>query len=180
MRQPCRQNEECLSNNEISNFWSSVDFLHQNGEIFIDADYRIKYDLKIKTKEMKEAMQFRERRPILYMCTKRIFKLYQKNAKMTGETVMSEASLRYYLTISKEFLGTKNAVRFANLVNPKDNVTVTDNNGKPVLEKTQRTDWALCFDYQSLAEKYGINLEVEVWDDIDPDDIDTSDKELPY
>lgn len=175
-----RQNEECLSNNEISNFWSSVDFLHQNGEIFIDADYRIKYDLKIKTKEMKEAMQFRERRPILYMCTKRIFKLYQKNAKMTGETVMSEASLRYYLTISKEFLGTKNAVRFANLVNPKDNVTVTDNNGKPVLEKTQRTDWALCFDYQSLAEKYGINLEVEVWDDIDPDDIDTSDKELPY
>ena len=175
-----RQNEECLSNNEISNFWSSVDFLHQNGEIFIDADYRIKYDLKFKSKEMKEAMQFREKRPILYMCTKRIFKLYQKNAKMTGETVMSEASLRYYLTISKEFLGTKNAVRFANLVNPKDNVTVTDNNGKPVLEKTQRTDWALCFDYQALAEKYGINLEVEVWDDIDPDDIDTTDKELPY
>lgn len=178
-----RQNGECSASNELAVFWQTVDFLHQNGEIFIDADYRIKYERKFKGKGMKEAIEFMSPRPIIYLCLKRVIMLYRQTCKKTGDVPLSAGSLRNYLEISKEYLGNKTAIRFKNLANPKDVVmTTTGPGGTPQVESTQRVDWALAFDYWTLAEKYGINLEVEV-DDPDapaPEDIDTEDNDLPY
>lgn len=178
-----RQNSECSSSNELAVFWQTVDFLHQNGDIFIDADYRIKYEKKFKGRGMKDAIEFKSSRPILYLSIKRVIMLYRQTCKKTGDNPLSADSLRNYLEISKEYYGYKNAVRFKNLANPKDVVvTTTGPGGAPQVESTQRVDWALAFDYRALAEKYGINLEVEAEDPNAPapEDIDTEDTDLPY
>lgn len=178
-----RQNKECRSTNEIAAFWNVVDFLHQNGDIFIEADYRIKYETRFKGKGMKDNIVFPRAKPVLYLLVKRVFPLYKKNGKSMGDTTLPTESLRFYLENSKEYLGTKNAVKFRNLSNPVDSSTTTKNQfGQVQVLKTSHTDWALCFDYEMIAENYGINLEVETAheDDVDSIDIDENDKTLPY
>ena len=132
---------------------------------------------------MKDAIEFKSSRPILYLSIKRVIMLYRQTCKKTGDNPLSADSLRNYLEISKEYYGYKNAVRFKNLANPKDVVMVTTGpGGQAQVESTQRVDWALAFDYRALAEKYGINLEVEAEDPNAPapEDIDTEDTDLPY
>lgn len=177
------QAAECQSNNELANFWQAVDFLHQNGEIFIDADYRIKYERKFRGKGMKSDIEFKSDRPILYLCTKRVMMLYKKNAKMIGDTTLPLESLRYYLENSKEYLGTKAAMRFKNFMNTRE--TVEANKGAVVsgpVPATGRVDWALAFDYIALARNYGINLEIDSSDPDEPDpaDINTEDTTIPF
>lgn len=178
-----RQNSECRATNEVAGFWQAIDFLHQNGDIYIDADYRIKHEMSFKGKGMKEKMEFRTARPILYLCTKRTFMLYKKNGKLVGDATLSTDSLRFYLENSKEYIGLKNAVRFRNTSNDRESTaTVTTASGTQAVQRTSRTDWALCFDYSALVENYGINLEVESVpdDEPDPSDIDTTDTSMPY
>lgn len=178
-----RQNAECSSSNELAGFWQMVDFLHQNGEIFIDADYRIKYESFFKGKGQKAKTEFQAAKPILYLCTKRVLMLYSKNGKAVGDKTLPRESLRFYLENSKEFIGIKQAVRFKNFVNEAESsMTMKNPSGTATRAETSRVDWALCFDYEKLVEKYQINLEVEVLpaDEIDTLDVDTSDESLPY
>lgn len=178
-----RQNGVCKSTNELASFWQVVDFLHLNGEIFIDADYRIKYETEFKGKGFQEKIIFRGAKAVLYLRTKRVMMLYRKNGKSVGETTLPVESLRHYLEISKEFLGIKNAVRFKNLSNVMESTTSTTMaNGSQTVTKTSTTDWALCFDYQMLVENYGINLEIESAhdDEVDPIEINENDQSTPY
>lgn len=176
-----RQNEECKTSNELGVFWGIVDYLHQNGEIFIDADYRIKSETEFRGKGQKEKTEFRRPRLVLYMCTKRIFKLYRQKGRATGDPTIAEASLRHYLEVSKEFLGTKNAVRFKNMSNQAEALQRTE--GSVGVIQTTRVDWALCFDYEQLVRNYGINLQIETARDeaaVDPIDIDENDQTIPF
>ncbi len=178
-----RQNSVCKSTNELASFWQVVDYLHQNGDIFIDADYRIKYERTFKGKGSELKIEFKEQKPVLYLCTKRIMMLYRKNGKTIGESTLPVESLRHYLEISKEFLGVKSAVRFKNTSNTVESTTTASNyDGSSSLKQTSRVDWALCFDYNMLVENYGINLEVDTTNDgdIDPIDIDENDTTKPY
>lgn len=178
-----RQNGVCKSTNELASFWQVVDFLHQNGDIFIDADYRIKYETSFKGKGTVEKIIFPRPKPILYLRTKRVMMLYRKNGKTVGESTLPIESLRHYLEISKEFLGIKNAVRFKNLSNAvESHVSATNIDGTPTVRNTSQTDWCLSFDYGMLVENYGINLEIETAndDDIDPVDLDENDRSKPY
>lgn len=178
-----RQNGVCKSTNELSSFWQTVDYLHQNGDIFIDADYRIKYESSFKGKGISEKIIFPVPKPILYLRTKRVMMLYRKNGKAVGESTLPIESLRHYLEISKEFLGVKNSVRFKNLSNAVEAVMPSGNaDGSTSVKSTSQTDWALAFDYRMLVENYGINLEIDTGaeDDVDPIDIDDNDKTKPY
>lgn len=178
-----RQNGVCKSTNELASFWQVVDFLHLNGDIYIDADYRIKYETEFKGKGLQEKILFKGARAVLYLRTKRVMMLYRKNGKTVGESTLPVESLRHYLEISKEFIGIKNAVRFKNLSNAMESTAPsTAPDGSPSVTKTSTTDWALCFDYQMLVENYGINLEVETAhdDDIDPTYINENDQTRPY
>ena len=177
-----RQNKECGSNNELSIFWESVDFLHQNGDIYIDADYKIKYETSFKGKGMTAAIEYKKPKRILYLCMKRVVPLYKQNAKNIGEAPLPSSSLRHYLEVSKEYLGLKNSMRFRNFGNKRDTVTaVTDSNDKKTVLNTTRTDWALAFDYDAIINKYGIHLDVDPEEEDNPNpDIDDEDKTLPY
>lgn len=176
-----RQNKECGSNNEMSIFWESVDFLHQNGQILIDTDYKIKYEETFKGKGMKTAIRFKNPTRILYLCTKRIFPLYKQNAKNMGEVPLPDSSLRHYLEVSKEYLGIRTSIRFKNEGNSRDAVISTMNSGVKEVFASTRVDWALAFDYNAIIEKHGIHLDLDANDpDADTPDILEEDEHLPY
>lgn len=161
-----RQNKECRANNELAAFWEVVDFLHQDGQIYFDGDYRIRYENSFKCKGMTEKAVFLKAKPILYLSLKRIMNLYQKNGKITGTQTIPQSTLRFYLEKSNEFLGIKNAVRFKIYSNNLEAVKVVPGvAGTSSAQPTSRTDWALCFDYDKLVENYGINLEIDTVQD---------------
>ena len=82
-----RQNRECKSNNELANFWNVVSYLQQDGEIFLEADFRIDYLSNLKTNKVKD-LTFKQPRPILRMQTDRIFMLYKKFARQVGDNAL--------------------------------------------------------------------------------------------
>ena len=158
-----RQNAECKSNNELANFWNVVSYLQQDGEIFIEGDYRIEYLSRFKSSLVKIEQQYQEPKAILMMRKNRIFMLYKKFGKQVGDSVLPEGSLIYYLENSKEYMGKKNSVRFKNIQRGVEVQKVeTTPTGGLSYKKTSTPDVALCFDYRMIRETYNINLEVEV------------------
>lgn len=154
-----RQNKECKSNNELANFWNVVAYLQQEGEIFIDSDYRIDHLMELKTNKAK--LQFLDEVPVLMIRRNRIFMLYKKFGRMVGDTVLPEGSLRYYLENSKEYLGMKNSVRFKDIRKGYEAVKSVENPlGGTEMKKTSSIDMAMCFDYRKIMENYGIDINV--------------------
>lgn len=158
-----RQNAECKSNNELANFWNVVSYLQQDGEIFIEGDYRIEYVNKFKSNLIKIEQQYQEPKAILMMRKNRIFMLYKKFGKQVGDSILPEGSLVYYLENSKEYMGKKNSVRFKNIQRGVEVQKIeTTPTGGISYKKTSTPDIALCFDYKMIKDTYNINLEVEV------------------
>lgn len=157
------QNNECKSNNELAGFWNMVSYLLQNGEIYIESDYRIDYMDKLKTNITRDQMEFKRPRPILQMRKNRIFMLYKKSAKQVGDTVLPTESLKFYLENSKEYLGMRNSVRFKNIqkgIEVQKEVPINGTSGAS-FQKTSQWDQAMCFDYELIEEHYNINLEID-------------------
>ena len=145
----------------------------------MDTDYKIRRIKQFKGRGMSEPMEWKEPKAVLYMSTKRAFMLYKQNAKNVGDAKVSTDSLRFLLEHSKEYIGTANSVRFRCMANPSESVRqVTDSFGQKRAVQATRVDWALCVEYREIAEKYGVNLDVDAG--IDIDDIDTDDKETPF
>ena len=163
-----RQNKECKSNNELANFWNVVSYLQQDGQIFIEGDYRIEYLPKFKSDLIKKEAIYNEPKAVLLLRKNRIFMLYKKFGKMVGDSVLPEGSLEYYLKNSKEYMGKKNSVRFKNIQNNQEvQKAETTPTGGVEYHKTSSPDVALCFDYKMISDNYNINLEVQT----DADDI---------
>ena len=158
-----RQNKECKRNNELANFWSMVSYLHQDGAIFIEADFRIDHMQSIKTNKVRD-LQWREARPVLRLKKDRVFQLYKMNARKMGDTALPTESLKFYLENSPEYLGMMNSVRFRLIQNGYE---VTKEGADGQRKKTSATAQALCFDYQMLELSYGINLNVDTIENID-------------
>ena len=157
-----RQNNECKVNNELANFWNTLSYLVQDGEVFCDSDYRISYVSKFKSDLVKTETEYRQPRPVLMMRKNRIFMLYKKFSKQVGDAALPPESLKFYLENSKEYLGVKNSVRFKNIqkgVEVTKQVKLAD--GKTEYRKTSSTEQAMCFDYEALRKAYHINLEID-------------------
>lgn len=92
-----------------------VSYLQQDGEIFLEADFRIDYLSNLKTNKVKD-LTFKQPRPILRMQTDRIFMLYKKFARQVGDNALPTESLKFYIENSKEYLGVQNSVRFKNIL----------------------------------------------------------------
>lgn len=155
-----RQNRECKSNNELANFWNVVSYLQQDGEIFLESDFRIDYLSSIKTNKVKD-LAFKTPRPILRMQTDRIFMLYKKFAKQVGDNALPTESLKFYIENSKEYLGVQNSVRFKNIQKGIEVTKEIEVDGKKYYRKTSTTKQALCFDYTELMANYNINLNID-------------------
>ena len=147
------QNAQCRQNNELANFWNMVQYLVSEGEIIEGGDYRIVYLHRLKTNSTDQT--WKEEKPILYIQKTRLFMLYKKHGKAVGDTLLPEASLKYYLEHSREYYGEKNGIRYTVY---HHGVIQLQKGGTPGAEASvvQRS---YCFDYNVLVEKYNINLE---------------------
>lgn len=156
------QNKECKSNNELGCFWEIFNYLSSNGEINPEADYKLISTTRLITDtgewEGKQPKRF------LAVSNARIFMLYKKHGKATGDTTLPDSALKHYLKISKPYMGIKK-VRFRQVVNgivmKQDNKVVS------------KTDWAMYFDYDMLCKQYGIDL--DTYTDNDPDETNNED-----
>lgn len=156
-----RQNRECKSNNELANFWNVVSYLQQDGEIFLEADFRIDYLSNLKTNKVKD-LTFKQPHPILRMQTDRIFMLYKKFARQVGDNALPTESLKFYIENSKEYLGVQNSVRFKNILKGVEVTKEVETGGQKYYRKTSMTKQALCFDYTELMTNYNINLNIDM------------------
>lgn len=152
------QNMECKTNDELGSFWRMVQFLNSEGEIYEDADFRIRTVSRFHSSIINET-EWAEPHKILYLKKTRIFMLYKLNAHRNGETSLPEESLRYYLENSKEYLGeqrmTYHVVKKGNQILDFDH---RDAKGQPAKMSVQQRSY--CFDYEKLVEAFDINLEM--------------------
>lgn len=154
-----RQNDATKKNNELSNFWNIVSFLHQDGKIWLGGDYRIETEDRLKCSGHTE-MVFPSAKKVLYLRYKRVFELYKSHGKMVNEPLLPSVSLMYYLEHSPMFYGKKRSVRFKQIVNGVEVATEKDNGyGTKQYVKTYAIDQAMCFDYDLLNEAFDVNLE---------------------
>lgn len=159
-----KQNAECKQNNELAGFWNTVNFLAQDGEIFIDSDYRIESNVKMSTNKIK--WEGNTPRQFLLLRRSRVLPLYQKHGKMTGQSTLPDSALKHYLETSKEYLGAKNSVRFKSNINGYEEKKMVGLEAKTIT----RVDQAMVFDLEMLRNNYGIDLSVytdEIYDEID-------------
>ena len=112
------QNSECKSSNELAGFWNVVAYLYQDGMVYKDSDFKIKYVNRFKT-DTSHLMEWSTPKPVLMLRKNRIFMLYKKNGKAVGDNTLPDETLAYYLENSKEFIGLKKSVRFKNIVDGK-------------------------------------------------------------
>ena len=145
-----------------------VSYLQQDGEIFLESDFRIDYLDRLKTNKVKDLV-FQRPKAILRLRTDRIFMLYKKFSKQVGDSALPTESLSFYLENSKEYLGVQNSVRFKNILKGVEVTKELDNGGQKVYRKTSMTKQALCFDYSELMANYGINLNVDTGVSIEDD-----------
>lgn len=146
------QNSQCKQSNELAAFWEIVQYLTSEGEIHEGGDFRIEYLRRLKTDKVK--VNWLETRPVLYVQKSRIFMLYKKNGKAVGDTLLPERSLKYYLENSREYLGEKPGVRYK-----KYNHGMIEPDRKDPSKEASVVQRSYCFDYNMLADTYGINLE---------------------
>lgn len=171
-------NEACKQNNEIAEFWDIVSYLREDGQIVIDANYRLEYVRKLKVDEGKTAQEFMPAKYVLYLRHKGVFELYTLHGRKAGKTLLPKNSLAYYLENSPAYLGKKRSFRFKNIIQGRQQYTDAAIGTPPAEESV--VDQAYCFDYNLLKEQFGINLEVSSASLLaDIEDDDTQETESP-
>ena len=153
-----RQNAEIISNNELGNLWNAMMYLYQEGMIFCDSDFKVKYVKALKTDRVER--EFRNETPILMLRLSHFIGQYMKMAKQQGETVMSKDSIRYYLTTSSAYLGMRASERWKVYQDgkPKTEIRV-EKGGATRQAEICMFDRCMCFDYTALKDKFDLNLE---------------------
>lgn len=144
-----RQNKETKKSNELSVFWSIIEYLTRDGLLEEGIDFKIKYTNKINTDMAK--VELEEPINLLYLNHSRVFHLYRKHGKNGSENILPIKTLEYYLMNSKEYKGKKMSEAF----NIKD-VTSTIN-------KKYQITTAMTFNYDNL----GVSLHSEENAEID-------------
>lgn len=185
-----KMTEQCSkisSYNEIAGFWKSVEFMLHDDLIHLDGDYRIKEHIEIKTDQHKEGVKFGKPTRLLFLRANQILMLYRKVAKQLGDTPLPEASLRYYLNTSPEYIGTYHAMRFKVF---KHGVvvqeTVKDSEGHETQKVKCDVTRTMVFNYDAIEEKYGINLVEKMMgaheslDEVYDDEKPNAGEEMPF
>ena len=153
-----RQNAEIVSSNELGNLWNAMTYLYEEGMIFADGDFKVKYIKMLKTDRTER--EYKTETPILMLRLNHFIGQYKKMAKQQGEVVMSKDSIRYYLTTSGAYQGMKASERWKVFQDGKPMTEVKIEEGGVSKQKfISKFDRCLCFDYQALKDKFDLNLE---------------------
>ena len=148
------QNDILNTGNELAMFWTAVAYLKNTGEVFATADYKISTQQTLRT--TKQNYDFGAPRRVIYVNKSRLFSLYKRAALQTGDSALPEDSLKIYLENSDYFLGYVRSVRFKQIIHGIKQVVVT---GDGHTRDKEQVLQAMCFNYEKIVERYGIELE---------------------
>jgi uncharacterized protein YjhX (UPF0386 family) len=147
------QNQETKKSNELSIFWSIVEFLTNDGLIREEVDFKVDYLSKLKTDKLTIETDWNPAKNVLFLNHSRIFQLYRVHGQKTKENILPLKTLEYYLMNSKEYLGRKLSVSFKVEDNRRvveDQEVEVNPEGNQVKKVTRRITTAMAFDYDML------------------------------
>lgn len=144
-----RQNQETKKSNELSIFWSIVEFLANEGAIKEEVDYKIDMVNSLKTDKVNA--QWSQPKQVLFINHSRLFQLYRVHGNRSRENILPLKTLEYYLMNSKEYLGKKLSVSFKVLTDSGavDNGVVASMNEPDKLKRKITT--AMSFEYEAIG-----------------------------
>jgi hypothetical protein len=146
------QQRETKNSNEISTFWSLVQYMYADGLIQEDVDFRIVSLTSITTDVLTDRKFETGLTRILFIQHARIIPLYRKYGKQHGEKILPSDSIDYYLTHDKRYLG-KKQVRFKTFTygtkESEDSEKISDKE-KEIINKSKNTK-AYCFQYDLIG-----------------------------
>ena len=101
------QNELAQESSEISDFWSMLQGFQTSGKCIEKAHYRIRYMKSFRPLSVKEDIEFKEARPILYLNTAAVASLF--NSRNAGSTSNRSnwSTIMSYLKSHASYLGLK-------------------------------------------------------------------------
>jgi len=138
------QNSQISSSNEISMFWETIEALFDKNEIIDRWHFKIDMCDKIKCVDGNE-VELKPTKNVLKLKFSTIYQLYAFQSKKSGQGVLPNSTLKYYLQNNPAFIGIEKASRFT--------LKEYSNDENKIIEQNQVTT-AYCFDYTNL----GINL----------------------
>lgn len=134
------QNSQISSSNEISMFWETIEALFDENEIIDRWHFKVDMCNVIKTKngdtiELKPAIN------VLKLKFSTIYKLYATHSRRSGQGVLPNSTLKYYLENNPAFLGVEKSTRYT--------LKEFSNDDQKFIEQNQVTT-AYCFNYEML------------------------------
>lgn len=142
-----RQSAQISESDALSNLWSTIQFLFENGQITEDTDFKFKSVTMLKTHTGNKT--YAEPRELLYIRFTKIHPLYlEAHRKQHGTTGVDITSLRHYISNHISYVGNVSSEEFSN--------TITS---------------AYVFDYNQLKrtlENIGFNLKKSLAGGYDP------------
>ena len=156
------QNELAQESSEVADFWSMLQGFQTSGKCIEKAHYRIRYMKSFRPLSVKEDIEFKEARPILYLHTAAVASLF--NSRNAGSTSNRSnwSTIMSYLQSPASYLGLKQDRFTILLPSGLPDYTIDIVNGEQVKKVKVNRPKALCFDYLQLKETFGLDLETEV------------------
>ena len=170
------QNELAQESSEIADFWSMLQGFQTSGKCIEKAHYRIRYMKSFRPLSVKEDIEFKEARPILYLNTAAVASLF--NSRNAGSTSNRSnwSTIMSYLKSHASYLGLKQDRFTILLPSGLPDYTIDIVNGEQVKKVKVNRPKALCFDYLQLKKTFGLDLETEVVVEVQDIQEDLSDK----
>lgn len=159
------QNELAQESSEVADFWNMLQGSQTSGKCIDRAHYRIKYMKSFRPISVKEDMEFKEARPILYLNMAAVASLFNSRNMNATANRSNWSTIMSYLKSHSSYLGLKQD-RFVILTpNGLPDYSFDMVNGEQVKRIKVNRPKALCFDYLQLKDAFGLELETEVIND---------------
>ena len=170
------QNELAQESSEIADFWSMLQGFQTSGKCIEKAHYRIRYMKSFRPLSVKEDIEFKEARPILYLNTAAVASLFDSRNAGSTSNRSNWSTIMSYLKSHASYLGLKQDRFTILLPSELPDYTIDIVNGEQVKKVKVNRPKALCFDYLQLKETFGLDLETEVVVEVQDMQEDLSDK----
>ena len=160
------QNELAQESSEVADFWSMLQGFQTSGKCVDKAHYRIRYMKSFRPISVKEDIEFKEARPILYLNMAAGASLFNSRNMNATANRSNWSTIMFYLKSHSSYLGLKQN-RFTILLPsglPDYSIEIVNN--EQVRKVKINRPKALCFDYLQLKEAFGLELETEVITDV--------------
>lgn len=156
------QNELAQESSEVSDFWNMLQGFQTTGKCVQGAHYNIRYLCKFRPLSVKEEMEFKEAKPILYLNAAAVSSLFNSRSTNSTANRSNWSTILSYLKSHSSYLGLKQDRFKILLPSGLPDYIYEDVSGRQVKKVRINRPKALCFDYQQLKDTFGLDLETEV------------------